>query len=288
MTRTRTPLIVHHAPCLDGFTAAWIAWKHFEGFCELRGAAYTDALPPDDVVVDRDVFVLDFSYSKDVLLRWVDIAKSVTVLDHHATAKDELAPMVRTFEQVPHCLHVEFDMERSGARMAWDHWHPGETPPKLVQYVEDRDLWRWALPRTKEVSAFVGTFPMVLSEWGSLAYLLEEQFNHCADQGAAVLRARDLQVARALESKHGLNIGGFEVPAVNSCLLQSEIGHELVGEWPFAAVYYRADNGTWRFSLRSTNEREDVSRIAKLYGGGGHRNAAGFSVRSLEELCDVF
>ncbi|WP_277343388.1 DHHA1 domain-containing protein [Pseudomonas viridiflava] len=36
--------------------------------------------------------------------------------------------------------------------------------------------------------------------------------------------------------------------------------------------------------MRSTDEGLDVSEIAKLYGGGGHRNASGFRVPFGHEL----
>ena len=41
----------------------------------------------------------------------------------------------------------------------------------------------------------------------------------------------------------------------------------------------RAD-GRWQFSLRSEGEF-DVSAVAQQYGGGGHRNAAGFNAATL-------
>jgi phosphoesterase RecJ-like protein len=45
--------------------------------------------------------------------------------------------------------------------------------------------------------------------------------------------------------------------------------------------------GVQKVSLRSTDGRVDVSRIARAFGGGGHRQAAGFSTDlSLEDLVE--
>ncbi|MFL5827558.1 MAG: DHH family phosphoesterase [Thermoleophilaceae bacterium] len=46
-------------------------------------------------------------------------------------------------------------------------------------------------------------------------------------------------------------------------------------------------DGMRKVSLRSTDGRVDVSRIARAHGGGGHRQAAGFSTElSIDELVD--
>jgi bifunctional oligoribonuclease and PAP phosphatase NrnA len=50
----------------------------------------------------------------------------------------------------------------------------------------------------------------------------------------------------------------------------------------------RADGPTRRVSLRSSVDELDVSAIARRFGGGGHRQAAGFSSdASIEEITDV-
>ena len=73
-------------------------------------------------------------------------------------------------------------------------------------------------------------------------------------------------------------IGSYEVPVANlPYTLTSDAGHKLAAGKPFAACYWDTPKGRV-FSLRSTDEGMDVSEIAKLYGGGGHRNAAGFTV----------
>src|SRR5690606_38974757 len=75
----------------------------------------------------------------------------------------------------------------------------------------------------------------------------------------------------------------YTVPAVNSCILHSEIGHELCRLYPrhgFACVYRELHRkGIRVYNLRSVGDT-DVSAVAKLFGGGGHKNAAGFTVHS--------
>ncbi len=55
-------------------------------------------------------------------------------------------------------------------------------------------------------------------------------------------------------------------------------GHQLrlYPDAPFAGVYYDKPDGSQTWSLRSIGEF-DVAAVAKTFGGGGHRNAAGFA-----------
>ena len=50
---------------------------------------------------------------------------------------------------------------------------------------------------------------------------------------------------------------------------------------PFAATYF--DTGNIReFSLRSSPDGVDVSLVAEMYGGGGHKHASGFRISIAE------
>jgi hypothetical protein len=73
--------------------------------------------PPPDVT-GLDVAIVDFSYKRPVMIELARKAKSILVLDHHKTAEAEL------IEPCPG-IEVHFDMNRSGAVMAWEYFHPG-------------------------------------------------------------------------------------------------------------------------------------------------------------------
>lgn len=260
------PLVIYHGPsCADGFTAAWVAHRYFEsrGGCELHPANYGDA-PPD--VDGRDVVIVDFSYPRAVLVEMRERARSLLVLDHHKSAEEDLRGLP----------FVVFDMDRSGAGLTWDHFFPLEDRPWLVSYVEDRDLWRWALPESRAVSAHLRTVPFELEAWTAVS--LEDEATAAA-RGRAILAFVDAQVRGHVERATPAQLGGFVVPVVNATAVMSEVGNELARSAPFAATYSIAPDGTFQYSLRSRAENPehvDVSEVAKRYGGGGHRHAAGF------------
>lgn len=65
------------------------------------------------------------------------------------------------------------------------------------------------------------------------------------------------------------------IPTANSPVLISEVGNKLCQGHPYSMVYFDKDN-MHHVSLRSDEHGLDVSEIAKTYGGGGHKHAAGF------------
>lgn len=260
-------LVIYHWPCADGFTAALIAKDALpEGEVQFLGAGHGD--DPPDVSNIEVTYILDFSYPREVLEAMAK-QTSLVVLDHHKTAEEAL-------KGLPYC---HFDMHRSGAMMAWDWFHPGEDgmdAPALVQYVQDRDLWRWALRDTRAISAFLKTVPLTVEAWTGAQEVLESSFDIAAVAGSAVLAFQAMVVADICEQAEYITFEGHKVPIVQCPgMLRSEVGNELIQGHAFSITVRPSEEGD-RWSLRSTNDGEDVSAIAKKWGGGGHRNAAAF------------
>ena len=262
-----TTTVIYHAGCADGFCAAWLCRKKFPEATFIP-ASYGD----DPPAVDGLVLIVDFSYPREVLVGLQEQCDRVVVLDHHKTAQEDLAELVGDNGK----LLVRFDMDKSGARMVWDflgfdqgqrHW--------LVDYTEDRDLWRHALPRTKEINAALRSRPMDFEEWDRLALMGTDPL---IIEGEAILRYKEQLVNQHVRFARWAMIGGHRVPAVNCSAgdLQSELAGLLSTEQPFAAVWVDQGDGTQLWSLRSREAGEDVGAIAKSLGGGGHRNASGF------------
>jgi oligoribonuclease NrnB/cAMP/cGMP phosphodiesterase (DHH superfamily) len=256
-------IVIYHAHCDDGFGGAWVAHRDFGDAATYHPASYGDA-PPD--VSGMDVLIVDFSYPRDVMIAMHSQANSMVVLDHHKTAKADC-------EGLDFCT---FDMERSGARMAWDHFNPSVIPPALIRYIEDRDMWRFELEDSKEITAWIRSHPHDFDTWDTLADFFIDDAVYAVGEGRAILRSQSKQIASLCKGARRANIGGHDVPVLCSALYQSEIGHIIAEGEPFAAVWFYHSDGGRVWSLRSSAIGIDVSEIAKLYGGGGHKHAAGF------------
>lgn len=282
-------LCIYHGNCADGFMSAWIVRRALSSSAvDFHAGVYQDQ-PPD--VTGRDVLLVDFSYKRPVMTEIVAKANSVTVLDHHKTAAEDLLPMLDAGE-----IRGVFDMERSGAGITWDFYFPSEPRPFLVNHVEDRDLWRFKLPMTREIQAAVFSYPYDFAIWDGLVNSFD-QFGGTmlAVEGAAIERKHHKDIAElvkvvtrpmkfdlSLSVAESLGIPGgasVVVPMANlPYTLTSDAGHLLCGdEHPFAGCYWDTPEGRV-FSLRSRDNGADVGAIAKQWGGGGHAHASGFRV----------
>lgn len=258
-------LCIYHGNCADGFGAAWVVRKAL-GDIEFHAGAY-QAPPPD--VAGKDVVMVDFSYKRDVLLEMAAVANSILILDHHKSAAEDLV-------NLPSNVTCTFDMDRSGAMLAWDHYFPHNTPPALLLHIEDRDLWRFNLENTRQVQAALFSYPYDFDYWD---VLMAADPAVLAAEGRCIERKHFKDLGELLKAtQRDMVIGGHRVPVANlPYTLSSDAGHEMAKGQPFAACYWDTGHGR-SFSLRSNDEGVDVSEIAKQYGGGGHRNAAGFRV----------
>ena len=269
----KKPLCIYHGNCADGFGAAWVFKRFADREFDFHAGVYQDA-PPD--VTGRDVYLVDFSYKRTVVEEILKTATRVVLIDHHKTAIDDLAPLI-----ADKSIEALVDLEHSGAVLAWLWFHGNDqTMPELLRHIEDRDLWRFALPNTREIQANVFSYPYDFAVWDTL---MELPLGDLLAGGSAIERKHHKDIAELVEvTQRYAQIGGTAVPIANlPYTLTSDAGHLMASQFDggkqFAACYW--DTATGRnFSLRSTNEGVDVSEIAKQYGGGGHRNAAGFRV----------
>lgn len=257
-------ICIYHGNCADGFSGAWVVRRAL-GDIEFYAGIYQT--PPPDVT-GKDVVLVDFSYKRPVMEQIIAVARSVIVLDHHKTAADDL-------DKLPGAK-VVFDMERAGSRIAWDYYFPSEAPPPVLLHVEDRDLWRFALPKTREIQANIFSYPYEFAVWDRL---MAADPAVLAIEGEAIERKHFKDIAELVGvCKRSLRIAGYTIPAASlPYTLTSDAGHLMAQGQPFAVCYWDTPQGRV-FSLRSTSEGIDVSEIAKQFGGGGHRNAAGFTV----------
>lgn len=300
ISEVKNPLVIYHANCADGFSAAWCFWNAqdmMETTFDFHPGVYNE--PPPDVT-DRVVYLVDFSYKRDVVEKMLEAAKQIYLIDHHKTAIDDLQGIDNPK------LTMYTDLERSGAILAWDFIHntrfiideegvefidmhikPGdngyEQPPRLLEHVQDRDLWKFKLAGTREIQANVFSYEYTFENWDKLMNANATELLGMWNAGAAIERKHHKDIKELLDvCKRHMVIGEHDVPVASlPYTLTSDAGHAMAESYKegtvFAACYW--DTATHRiFSLRSTDNGLDVSKIAAMYNGGGHKHAAGFRV----------
>jgi uncharacterized protein len=311
--RKRSIVIYHQikedVDCPDGIAAAWCAQRYLKnivGGVDVLGCSYQQESP--DVSKYLFVYIVDFSFSRETIESWLKAGKQITVLDHHKTAQEMIGD-VSTFSR-----HFEFnfDLEESGATIAWRYFNHDREPPAFLQYVRDRDLWNHALPMTHEIHEASANLRFEIRKTAELTGipardLIFAAFDHLAtlsqgklldlmaDRGFELLKPKREAIANAflrhemvyLPTIPGDDRTPHRIPAVvlksdgSENRLISDICSLLYKRLPgYSFVACIASGGSW--SLRSDKDGSnfDVSEVAKLYGGGGHKNAAGFTIES--------
>lgn len=271
-------VIIYHGNCFDGFGSAWAAWKRFGNAADYFGIRHEQKVLPGVTgeLRNKTIYMIDFTFPSSVVIPLMKEAKQVTAIDHHITAEQD----VRLTQD------YVFDLNHSGAVLAWHYFHPNVSVPKLLLYIEDSDLWRFQLPSSREINAFLRIFKQSFEQFNSIAGDLEtaEGENKIIQQGTTILRYKDRLVEQLAERADMVLFEGLQALAINApTFFASEIAHYLIKKLPPIGIAWSQQQGKKLFSLRSDGSI-DVSLIAKKYGGGGHRAAAGFDMDENQPL----
>ncbi len=262
-------VILYHTNCPDGFGAAWAAWKKFGIRAEYVGV--NPETLPNKSPVGKEIYVVDVSYPIAVQKKLRRKNKKLVILDHHASNK-------RDTEFFPENV---FDNEHSGSVLAWNYFHPGRKIPLFLRYVEDNDIWRFRLPHARELSPVVFLLDFDFKDWSRFIRRFEDKNGRkeIFKQGRIILGYEGKIIKSVVERATLVKFEGYKTLAANSAILESEIGHLLTKKLPPLGIVWRQRKDQITVSLRS-NGKIDVSKLAKKYGGGGHRKASGFGFKA--------
>lgn len=306
------PLVIYHSNCADGFGAAFAAWLKLGDDAEYMPMKYLTPLDWFDPRhwADREVYILDFSFPRAIMDDAFNIAKRVVWLDHHRTswsiAEEICGGSIgdRTERHTP-TRNIIHDNGKSGAMLAWEYFHPDTDVPMLIRYIDDYDRWQFKIDGTKEFNKALWSYaPWSFEQWRDWTFQLDHNLDgpYLSDhitapfikEGAAILRAHNQNVQSVVKGgARGCVVRWHDgetdgQPSVNAFTgiaancpphLTSDVGHELATQSGTFGLCWTLNQTkpVANCSLRSNGDY-DVSAIAKAFGGGGHRNAAGFEV----------
>ena len=289
------PLVIYHANCADGFGAAFAAWLKLGNEAEYLPMQYNKGLPRE-AFLKRDIYILDFSFERAVMDELFMTVEHLIWLDHHKSAFEmwiggKFDGTEGDHHQEDEVRYITLSQSKSGALLAWEYFHPGIDIPMFIRYIDDYDRWQFKIEGTKEFNKALWSYaPWSFEQWNhkfSNTYDTLDKQQLMRDEGAAILRAHEQNVQTIVESAaRECDISTYWILGPESSglaancppHLASDVGTELANQsGTYGLLWFVNKDGKCKCSLRS-NSGYDVSVIAKSFGGGGHKTAAGFEV----------
>lgn len=281
-------LVLYHASCNDGIASAWVAYQQFGEEAEYLSWQYGKPLPD---VKGRKVFMLDLSLPKEKIEEIKDEVEFLVIIDHHKTAIAELEDLytdIRAYDDLklltPHPEWKVFtwlDTEYCGALLTWMFFNElsGSQPPRVLDFINDYDLWQHKLTGTREFNAWlasgartIGRFDSALNENGQVRPSIIEIGHSILEYNATIVRSIKKAYVRETIWE------GHRVALVNCpSHLRNEVADALSTDFDMVVCYTIQMNEVV-YSLRSAGQ-VDVSQVARrVGGGGGHATSAAFIV----------
>jgi oligoribonuclease NrnB/cAMP/cGMP phosphodiesterase (DHH superfamily) len=279
MTNFEYDTVIYHDPCVDGFTSAFLATRYKEAtLVPLKINNYP--MKMDDNIIDKNVLIVDI-----VPINYEEIkirAKGVYILDHHITNQDKLKGI----------NYAHFDMNLSGVGLMWNFLYPNKSMPEYLKYIQERDLWQFSCDESRNFTD--GLYQILSVENVQRGFQLLDELHN--DQNRTVLEKyisfgkligeakrnkienifKYSKLFRVKVNNEEFNIRLFNVDYE----LSSDLGNYAMindNNCDFAVMWnYSHGTNEYKYSLRSIYQKTDASKIASLFGGGGHRNACGF------------
>lgn len=268
MIKNKKIAVLYHNNCMDGFGAAWVIWKKFGNSADYIGVNHMESPPKG--LSGKDIYFVDFCYSANEIKNIRKIAKSLTIIDHHISLKD----VILSVSKHSYALH------HSGSVLAWKYFHPTKNMPTILKYIEDVDLWKFKLQKTHELVAYLDMhLQFSFNHFDAMVRKFENKKtrNQYAHEGRIILQYQNVLIDDAVENSAELvKFCGYTVFSANAPFIHSEIGHVLAKKRGTFSIVWSKKYGKIIVSLCSIGNF-DVSKLATRYGGGGHKNASGFS-----------
>ena len=298
-------VIFAHSHCTDGLCAASIM-KRAINVCLntedvvvifARYGAEKKALEQAEIDDKTDVYIVDFSFSREDTLDIAKKCKNLVILDHHITAFEKLEGIEKESDNI----EFFFDNNMSGATLVngfvakrfLDFGKSQEIVNHVAELVEDRDLWNFKLKDTKAFGEFVfsqvepndiDTFSEILFDsdmkkiqsYVDLGNILDKNKKKQVNQ-----RLEQMQTPTVLEIPYPETSEQVQIIFVNETQsdLVSELGNAICKKFKKPVCLYKIiSNGMVSLSFRSMDNLIDMSKVAVALGGGGHRNACGAEI----------
>ena len=289
---------LYHKSDMDGWCSGAIVAKYTSNYYakDYIGVDYNKNKIEDlglENIKGEDLFISDVSFGENTIELLRTLAKNNNVIwnDHHDTSIE----LEKKYDDIK-AIKGYRSKKSSGALLTWKYLQSQDPLklktlsniiPKAVELVSDWDCWHFNFgDKTYYFKYFIDTdiwysYP-TSDQWKALLIETEDSslFKSFIEKGKLIYNYvlkdyENYRMANAYESEYN----GIRCAVINrSC--NSLIFGDLYDKYPFVVTFVYSGK-IYKYSLYSSGEGIDCSKIAESFGGGGHKGAAGFSTHKL-------
>jgi oligoribonuclease NrnB/cAMP/cGMP phosphodiesterase (DHH superfamily) len=278
---------IYHKSDLDGLCSAAIIAGIFPE-AELIGAGYKEDPDLTKIATGEKVFMVD--YSLQPFEKMIALAKQCDLvwIDHHKTAMDDCEKSGVAFKGLR-------KIGLGACALVWEYLMGPRSMPETVRLLAEYDVFNHTDPMTLPFQYGMrtnkgckdpkhDTWKTLLKPKAVSGIAESKVFNTILDSGHNVYEY-------VVQSNEGsAKSMAFETMLNNLRLIA--INRSDTGSLQFNSIWddkkydamaiFTFQKSVWSVSLFTPPDSEvDVGAVAKVYGGGGHKGAAGFMCKSL-------
>lgn len=311
---TNFDIIIYHKGCPDGIASAWIVHLYNPNAVLIYSNAGCDP-PINTAIKDKRIIFVDVCPNNFYFL--IKISKQasyILVIDHHLSLLNQI-----TNVNLPENINIIFDVKKCACILTWNYFTNNlnnipknntlliDNIPWFLKYIEDRDLWKLDMIKSQEIN--LGLLEGNYINFEGFNKLLETKyediFNEILEIGKIELIIKEKLINNQI--KYNTIPCIFKIKDKEYLIwfyesndnLRSDVGNKLlftkiiknnINRLPDFVVSWKYNFISEQFwlSLRSHNTSVNVANIAVMFKGGGHRNAAGFTLDSNVRIKNIF
>lgn len=279
--------IIYHKNCYDGFTGLllFLFTKQFEVGKTIiyPDVPYTQNIPPN--ITGKNIIIIDVAYNIVILNKIIDLANNIYFIDHHISIEQDIKDIKNNK------VNIIFDINESGTSLVWKHFFKGKIP-KFIKYIKLNDIGQWTnknvLYFATYMEAMIDPTPSIKNFSKMIKFFNNDFLKKCVKIGKYFYTyklfiiknyAKKARI-KVFPSKFVLNEykldKQYNVAVINGgCPNVSLLGNYICNNYDCDfCILWTYDYNNYIISMRST--KIDISNIAHIFGGGGHKYAATF------------
>ena len=284
-------ICLYHSKDLDGYCSGAIVKRRYPE-CKLIGWDYKDPIPDMMQFAGEQVIMIDISFPMEYMDILANFSSSVVWIDHHLSAKKDWDEAVASdkYESLGKIKYV-YESGIAACEIGWKHFFRDHPIPEAVLLLGEYDTWRkgdekrWntrILPFQYGMRLICNspeTFPYDAIGPGGMSVV-----NSICKDGETILNYQKEQDKKLMYSSFVVDFEGLRALCVN---VGGASSNTFLSRWDEnihdVMIPFHYTGSKWTCSIYTTKNDIDCSVIAKRYGGGGHKQASGFTLDKLPE-----